>query len=122
MKAKVGSRKSKVPGALALTLALASLNAFAESFVVPPELWDRPRSGAAVLEQPAVRQAVDRWLSLPASRLVVRHAATLDSQLAAEELRSWLIALALEPARISLRNDLKQGEPLIIEVTGDGKP
>ena len=99
-----------------MALCFMSLAAAAQAFVVPHELWDRPRSGAAVLAQPAVRQAVDRCLALPGSRLVVRHAATQDSRLAAEELRSWLVALALEPGRITLRNDLKPSEPLVIEV------
>jgi hypothetical protein len=117
-KAEGGRRKSEVLCALAL--ACTSLTAAAQSFPVPPELWDRPRSGAAVLAQPAVRQAVDRCLAAPGSRLVVRHAATQDSQLAAEELRSWLVALALEPARITLRGDLQGSEPLRIEVV-DGR-
>jgi hypothetical protein len=114
-----GGRGEPAKGLCAIALVFASLTAFAESFVVPAELWDRPRSGAAVLAQPAVRQAVDRFLAAPGSRLVVRHAATLDSRLAAEELRSWLVALALEPARITLRNDLKPREPLVLEVLGD---
>jgi hypothetical protein len=118
MKSEVGSRKSKVFCAIAL--ACASFAVAAQSFVVPPELWDRPRSAAAVLAQPAIRQAVDRCLALPGSRLVVRHAATQEWQLAAEEMRSWLIALALEPGRITLRGDLKGSEPLRIEVV-DGR-
>jgi hypothetical protein len=116
-KAEGGRRKAEALCALAL--AFASLTAAAQSFVVPAELWDRPRSGAAVLAQPAVRQAVDRCLAAPGSRLVVRHGAAQDAQLAAEELRSWLIALALEPGRVSLRNDLRPSEPLVIEVVRD---
>ena len=117
LKSKVGSRKSKVFCALAL--ASRSLAAAAQIFVVPPELWDRPRGGAAVLAQPAVRQAVERFLALPGSRIVVRHGPTQGSLLAAEELRSWLVALALEPARVSLRNDLKASETLVLEVLND---
>ena len=113
-KAEGGRRKAKVLCALAL--ACASFAAAAQSFVVPPELWDRPRSGAAVLAQPAIRQAMDRYLGQPGSRVIVRHGAAQDSLLAAEELRSWLAALAIEPARIGLRNDLKPSEPLIIDV------
>lgn len=109
--------KSKV--FCALVLACASFVAAAQAFVVPAELWDRPRSGSAVLAQPAIRQAVDLHLRQPGSRLVVRHGATQDSQLAAEELRAWLAALALEPARISLRADLSGSEPLRIEVVDD---
>ncbi len=103
-----------------MVLACASFAAAAQSFVVPAELWDRPRSGAAVLAQPAIRQAVERCLAQPGSRLVVRHGATQESQLAAEELRSWLVALALEPGRIALRGDLQGSEQLRIEVL-DGR-
>ena len=100
-------------------LLMAALTAVAQSFVVSPELWDRPRSGRAVLEQPAIRQAVNACLAQPGSRLVVHHAAGQESLLAAEELRSWLMALAIEPARVSLRSGLKPSEPLRLEVVHD---
>lgn len=103
--------------ALAATHSLAQ--SFAQSFIVAPELWDRPRSGREVLGQPGLRQAVHAYLERPGSRVVVRHGAAQESRLAAEELRSWLAALAVEPGRISLRNDLKPSEPLIIEVLRD---
>lgn len=99
-----------------LAAAAVSLAVAAQGFVVPPELWDRPRSGGAVLAQPAVRQAVELYLKNPGSRLVVRHAPGPESLLAAEELRSWLAALAIEPGRIALRGDLKPSEPLVVEV------
>jgi hypothetical protein len=97
----------------------AALAGAAETYVVPPEVWDRPRSARVVLEQPAIRQAVNAWLARPGARLVVRHAPSQDSALAAEELRSWLAALAVEPGRIALRNDLKPAEPLRLEVIRD---
>jgi hypothetical protein len=115
IKSEVESRKSKVFCSMAL--ACASFAATAQSFVVPAELWDRPRSGAAVLAQPAVRQAVERYLAQPGSRLVVHHGPAQESQLAAEELRSWLAALAIDPARIVLRGSPQGAEPLRIEVT-----
>jgi len=93
--------------------------AVAQTFVVPPELWDRPRSGRAVLEQPVIRQAVDICLAQPGARLVVHHGAGQESLLAAEELRSWLAALAVEPTRVSLRGGLKPSEPLRLEVVRD---
>lgn len=102
---------------LAAGSLLAAIAAAAQTFVVPPELWDRPRSGKAVLEQPAVRQAVNALLAQPGARLVVRHGPEPASLLAAEELRLWLSALAIEPPRIALRNDLRPSEPLQIEVT-----
>ena len=104
---------------LAAAGLLAAFSAAAQAFVVPPALWDRPRSGQAVLESPAVRQAVGAWLAQPGARLVLRHGAAQESVLAAEELRSWLAALAVEPARIALRNDLAAGEPLRIDILRD---
>jgi hypothetical protein len=100
-------------------LFAAALPAVAQTFVVPPELWDRPRSGRAVLEQPAIRQAVNACLAQPGSRLIVRHSTGQESLLAAEELRSWLVALAVEPGRVSLRSGLQPSEPLRIEVVRD---
>jgi hypothetical protein len=93
--------------------------AAAQTFVVPPELWDRPRSGGAILAQPAIRQAANACLARPGSRLVVHHAAGQEGLLAAEELRAWLIALAVDAGRISLQGGLKPGEPLRLEVVRD---
>lgn len=104
----------------AAALLLAAWAASAQTFVVPPELWDRPRSGTAVLEQPAVRQAANAYLAQPGSRLVLRHGPGPESLLAAEELRAWLAALAIESARIELRGDLPATEPLRIEVVKGG--
>ena len=105
--------------ALVVAIAPATFAVAAQTFVVPAELWDRPRSGRAVIGQPAIRQAVNAYLAQPGARLVVRHGAAQESQLAAEELRSWLAALALDPGRISLRNDLQPSEPLRLEVIRD---
>lgn len=104
---------------LAVALSFSALAVAAQTFVVPPELWDRPRSGAAVLEQPAVRQAVIAWLAQPGARLALHHGPAPESLLAAEELRAWLAALAIESAHIELRGDLKTSEPLRIEVVRD---
>jgi hypothetical protein len=79
-------------------------------------LWDRPRSGGTILVQPAIRQAVNACLAQPGSRLVVHHAAGQEALLAAEELRSWLIALALDAGRVSLRGGLKPAEPIRLEL------
>jgi hypothetical protein len=94
----------------------AAVAAAAQTFAVPPELWDRPRSGKAILEQPAIRQAVNACLAQPGARLVVHHAAGQEGLLAAEELRSWLIALAVDAGRISLRGGLASKEPMRLEV------
>jgi hypothetical protein len=85
-------------------------------FTVAPELWDRPRTARAVLEQPAVKQALNLHLSQPGSRLVIHHGYGQDPLLQAEELRAWLMALAIDGVRVSLINDVRPNEPLKIEV------
>jgi len=104
---------------LAGIAAGTAAQAGAQSFVVPPETWDRPRSGAAVMERPAVKQAVGSWLALPAARLTIHHGPGQESVLQAEEIRAWLIALAVEADRVTLRNDLTGAEPLRLEVVRD---
>lgn len=101
---------------VAVVSLLAASAAAGETFSVGPELWDRPRSGRIVLEQPAVRQAVNAYLASPAQTLVIHHAPGTDPAVQAEELRNWLIALAIDPARIALAGDLAAGEVLKIEV------
>ncbi len=102
-------------------LAGAAGLAMAQSFVVSPELWDRPRTGQAVLEQTAIREAVRTHFGRRGSRLVVHHGPTQESLLLAEELRAWLVALALDPSRVTLQNDLKLTEPLRIEIRENGQ-
>lgn len=72
---------------------------------VAPELWDRPRSAQAVMAQPAVRQAVLALQSRSDARLWIVHGQRQDAMLQAEELRAWLVALAVEGARLRLRAD-----------------
>lgn len=72
---------------------------------VSPELWDRPRSAAAVMAQDAVRQAVAAYHARAGSRMVIVHGGRQEAQLQAEELRSWLMALAVDGSRLLLRAD-----------------
>ena len=106
--------------AVAMVLAGMAGAVMAQSFTVPRELWDRPRTGRAVLEQPAIHGAVKAFLEHEGSRLVVHHGPRQESLLLAEELRAWLVALAVEPSRVMLQNDLKMDEPLRIEVRENG--
>jgi len=69
-----------------------------------------------VLEQPAVRDAVKAHLGQEGSRIVLHHGPTQDALLQAEEMRAWLMALALESSGVTLQNDLKADDPLRIEV------
>jgi hypothetical protein len=103
----------------ACVAATAALPASGQSFTVPAELWDRPRSAGTVMGLSPVRQAVTAWLAQPAARLVVHHGIGQESQLQAEEIRAWLTALALESERVTLRGDLKGADPPQLEVLRD---
>lgn len=83
---------------------------------VPPGLWDRPRSGAAILALEPIRPCVQALLEQPGVKLTIRHAPGVEGGLQAEELRSWFVALALDPDRIDLAGDLDRREPLRLDV------
>ena len=80
-------------------------------------LWDRPRTARAIYEQPAVKQALELYLAQPDAQLVIHHAVAPESVQQAEELRTWLMALAVDATRVRLVNDLPPGQPLALEVT-----
>jgi hypothetical protein len=101
---------------LGLGCAVAISAQAGDMFTVAPDLWDRPRSARAVLDQPAVRRALDQYLAQPAARLVIHHGFGQEPLLQAEELRMWLMALAIDGARVSLTNDIRPQEALKIEV------
>jgi hypothetical protein len=98
-----------------LGLALAGTAGAADLVTVAPDLWDRPRSGAGVAVQPAVQRAVQIYFAQSGARLVIHHAPGQEPLAQADELRAWLVALAIDAGRVSLRGDLNAGEPLKIE-------
>lgn len=88
----------------------------AQAADLAPELWDRPRSAQAVMLQPAVQQAVAAYQAGSAARIVIVHGPRQEAQLQAEELRAWLVALALDSTRLQLRTD-PSAAALRLEVT-----
>ena len=96
--------------------AAAAVHAPAQTIEVAPELWDRPRTGSALLAQDSVKGAVRAALAKPEARIVIHHSAGQEPLVQAEELRSWLGALAIDTRRIALRSDLEPGAALKIEI------
>ncbi len=92
------------------------------SLEVPVELWDRPRTGPAVLALPVVRQALNALGSRADARLAIRHGPGLEPAAQAEELRDWLIAHAVEPGRIAVLADASIRNALRLEIVSDRKP
>ena len=100
-----------------LALAACCWSTYAQTYDVPPELWDRPRSAEVVRAQESVKRAVTELLANPDAQLVIHHARSQEPELQAEELKSWLAALAIDSRRIALRADLDRGAPIKIEVS-----
>lgn len=98
-------------------LALNGL-AHAEHFAVPAELWDKPRSGAAIIAQPVLKYTVMTLLDQSGARLLIHHEQREEALLQAEELRAWLSALAVDNTRIELIADGLRGHGLNLELVG----
>ena len=96
-------------------LAVCAMSAVAQSDV-PPELWDRPRTAGAIVGQESVKRAVTALTRKQEAQLVIHHAAGQEPLSQAEELKSWLTALAIDSRRILLRSGLPTGAPLRLEV------
>jgi hypothetical protein len=101
---------------LALMMAISCGALRAQTYDVAPELWDRPRTGNAVLAQESVKRAVAALIEKADARAVIHHSAAQEPELQAEELKTWLAALAIDSRRIALRGDLAAGTPIRIEV------
>jgi hypothetical protein len=101
---------------IALTCGAACFPAFPQTVEIAPELWDRPRTGRAVLEQENIKRAVVLGLEKPDAQIVIHHAPGQEPLLQAEELKSWLAALAIDSRRIALRADGSSGAPMKLEI------
>ncbi|MBY0577480.1 MAG: hypothetical protein K2P57_00370 [Burkholderiales bacterium] len=88
-----------------LILMLTSRMALA-ACTVPQEFWDWPRSGGSVLAAQDMRPCIDALLAEPKSKLVIHHGKDSESALHFDELRAWLISLAVSPSRILDADDL----------------
>jgi hypothetical protein len=68
------------------------------------------------LSQENVKSIVAAALAQPDAQILIHHARGQEPQIQAEELRSWLGALAIDTRRIALRNDLGAGASIKMEV------
>lgn len=97
-----GGRAQTIPPPAPTGGAVAVLATNASPWTIGDELWDRPRSADVIRLLPAVRAAVAAIAGTPRASLVIRHAGGQNEELRAEELRHWLVALAVEPGRIEI--------------------
>lgn len=99
-----------------LLCGLTASQASARGWDIPPDLWEKPRSGGAVRMLAPLRHCVETYLAEPGARILIHHADSEESLLRAEELRAWLAALAVEATRVELVADLKENQNLNIEL------
>jgi hypothetical protein len=110
-----GARTGAVFAALAAGIVCAAEPVSAPE-AVPVELWDRPRSGRSLLAVPAIHKTLAALAASPGARLRIRHPAAVEGTLQAEELRTWLIAHAIDPARVTLLAEPAARQPLQLEI------
>ena len=88
---------------LGLFLLLFIAPAYAGSCAVNNEFWLKPRSGKLVLTNPDIAPCIHAFLNAPQSDLRIAYPDNDESAVDANELRQWLIALALPATRIHLQ-------------------
>lgn len=91
--------------AACLILLMTSRAALA-GCTIPQEFWDWPRSASALMGVMDVRPCIDAYLLDPKSKLVIHHGKDEESALHFDELRAWLVSLAISPSRIIEADDL----------------
>jgi len=102
---------------VALLLFATALPAADGPWVIDAEFWATPRSGQAVLAEPALRTAIDTLMFREeSSRLLIRYPGGETGQLWAEELRAWLIALGIPSSRIETRPGGVRDDQLLLSV------
>lgn len=86
-----------------LALAPTFTAAPVDEFVVLADDWARPRSGEAVVAQPALRQAVTAWGGDASTQILIVYPGGERGTLWGREVHDWLVALGVSPAQLVLQ-------------------
>ncbi|MDR3390746.1 MAG: hypothetical protein P4L77_03340 [Sulfuriferula sp.] len=108
----------KYAGLSAALLTIAPV-AHAETCVLDDAYWMQPRSGITALNETAIRPCVLALLADNKSRMQIIYNDTDESGIAADELRQWLVALALPAERIILKKATTLTDPIRLEIQHD---
>ena len=82
----------------------------ADRFSISSDQWALPRSGAALVQLPPLRAAVQDWIAHPGARIVLVHAGSDLGNLWAGELQDWLVALGVPSDHVDKKVSAEQGE------------
>ncbi|MEK6770343.1 MAG: hypothetical protein AABY62_01715 [Pseudomonadota bacterium] len=106
-----------------LAIFLFPAAVLAQSVTVADEVWSRPRESRAIARLPGLAALMAAFERQPHGLFVIRHAASEESQLRAEEFRAWLVSFGLPSARVLLERDPAAGGLLRLDVrTGGNRP
>ncbi len=92
---------------LLLALLLVPLAAAAAGEICTPDdaFWLTPRSGAAIQSDANIAPCIRALLDQPGTWLAITYPDNDEASVRADELRQWLLALALPAARVRLEKN-----------------
>lgn len=86
-----------------ILLVLSGLANAAPVYILNVAEWAGPKDGSRILQMDGVGAAVREMDAQQDSRLLLRYPGGDEGSLWVQELRSWLLALGVEPGRIETR-------------------
>ncbi len=98
--------------ALLILLLLLPLPLLADTRVLTLAEWSVPRNGGTVLAMPPLRETIAELTRRPETSLLLRYPGGEAGTLWAEELRAWLVALAVDPQRIELHRGSRTADTI----------
>lgn len=104
---------------ISLGMVCITSPAYAESCVLEDAFWLQPRTGLKVLNEAAITPCSQALLANDQSKMWIIYNDTDESSIAANELRQWLVALALPAKRIILKKATTLTDPLRLEIHHD---
>ncbi len=105
-------------GMLLAAVLVPAPAAAADGWILPGEVWARPRTGERVLGLAPVQAAVAALDRGPDRLLVIRYPGGEEGRLWAEELRDWLAALGVPGRQVELAPGTAQEGALVLDVEG----
>ncbi len=90
-------------GAENLASSPAAIAQMGDACQLDDTFWLKPRSGAAIMSNADIAPCVQHLLNDPTASLRISYPDNDELAVEADELRQWLLALALPAARISLK-------------------
>ena len=91
----------------------------AETCTLDDSFWLQPRSGLTVLNNIAIKPCVSALLADTQNKMLVNYNDTDESSVSANELRQWLIALALPAERILLKKQTTSTDAISLDIQHD---